>query len=71
MTQPEMVRKYIEDFGSITPLEAFSDLGVYRLSACIFKLRKNGVPIITETVESTTRYGKKTRYGRYKIVGEK
>jgi len=68
MTQPEMVRQYIEDFGSITPKEAFVDLGVYRLSACIFNLRKSGIPISTEMEESTNRYGKTSRYARYKFA---
>lgn len=68
MTQPEMVKKYIEDFGSITPLQALADLGVYRLSACIFKLRKSGVAIITETEKSINRYGKPMKYGRYKFA---
>lgn len=67
MTQPELVRKYIEDFGSITPKEAFVDLGVYRLSACIFNLRKQGISISTQMEESTNRYGKTSRYARYKI----
>lgn len=67
MTQPEMVKKYIEDFGSITPLQAFADLGIYRLSACIYVLRKEH-KIITEMEEGTNRYGKPMRYGRYKFA---
>lgn len=68
MTQTELVLKYINDFGSITPLEAFRDLGVTRLSACIFTLRKRGCAILTYTVESTNRYGKRVRYARYKFA---
>lgn len=68
MTQPEMVKKYIEDFGSITPLQAIADLGVYRLSDCIFRLRKDGVAIITETERGINRYGKPMKYGRYKFA---
>ena len=67
MTQTELVIKYINDFGSITPLNAFADLGVTRLSACIFVLRKRGFPIVTHIEESTNRYGKTVRYARYKI----
>lgn len=67
MTQPELVRKYIEDFGSITPKEAFVDLGVYRLSACIYVLRKTH-KIVTKMEESTNRYGKTTRYARYRFA---
>ena len=32
-TQSERVKKYMEDFGSITQLDAIRDLGVLRLSA--------------------------------------
>ena len=70
MTQPEMVKKYIEDFGSITPLQAFADLGIYRLSACIYVLRKEH-RIITEMEEGTNRYGKPMKYGRYKFAEAK
>ena len=69
MTQPEMVMQYIEEFGSITPLEAFADLGVYRLSACIFVLRKRGNAIETSIEESTNRRGKTVRYARYRLAG--
>ena len=68
MTQTELVLKYIKDFGSITPLNAFRDLGVTRLSACIFTLRKRGCAIITHVEESTNRYGKTVRYARYKFA---
>ena len=39
-SQKERVYEYIEEFGSINTLEAFKDLGVTRLSAVIFELRK-------------------------------
>lgn len=68
MTQTDMVLQYIKDFGSITPTDAFSDLGVYRLSACIFTLRKRGIAISTCMEESTNRYGKTVRYARYKLA---
>lgn len=38
MSQKEMVLDYIREFGSITPLDAFGDLGVTRLAAVIFEL---------------------------------
>lgn len=42
MTQKERILKYLNDFGSITPLEAMRDLGVMRLSARIMELNRNG-----------------------------
>lgn len=65
MTQQERVLKYLEDFGSITPREAFNDLGVYRLSAVIYDLRDKGFKIDTETEHSKNRYGEATNYARY------
>ena len=36
VTQKEMVLQYMQDFGSITPVQAFQDLGIMRLGARIF-----------------------------------
>lgn len=67
MTQTEMVLQYIKVFGSITPKEAFDELGVYRLSAVIHKLRKQH-PISTKIEKRTNNInGKTVRYARYKL----
>lgn len=34
VSQKKMVLDYIREFGSITPPDAFKDLGVTRLAAC-------------------------------------
>ena len=39
---------YLHEFGSITTLEAFRDLGNSRLSATIFTLRKKGHNIVSD-----------------------
>ena len=48
MTQCELIMDYIKSNGSITSMEAFSKLGVTRLSARIFDLRKAGENIVQE-----------------------
>lgn len=68
MTQAQRIIEYILDNGSITPLEAF-DLGITRLAARVNDMRRNGVPVVTETVESVNRYGDKVRFARYRIDG--
>ena len=68
MTQRERILKYLDDFGSITPLEALADLGIMRLGARIYDLRKNGYPIVSETETSQNRYGQTTRYARYRLA---
>lgn len=67
MNQRVMVIKYMKDFGSITTLEAFRDLGITHVAGRIKELRDTGIPIITETETSKNRYGKTVRYGRYRF----
>lgn len=67
-TQAERVIEFIEKHGSITDLDAFSDLGVRRLSARIFELRAKGNQIISSPEKITTRYGTKTTIARYRLA---
>lgn len=71
VVQRDRVLKYIQDFGSITTMQAFQDLGITRLSARIYELKENGYAIKTETVEGKNRYGEKVRYSRYSSYEEK
>lgn len=68
MTQIERVIKYLQDFGSITPLEALRDLSIMRLGARIWDLRRLGWNIIKEQEYSKNRYGQTTRYARYRLA---
>ena len=68
MTQERRIIEYIAQHGAITPFEAF-DMGITRLAACVHTMRRNGIPVVTETVESVNRYGDKVRFARYKIAG--
>jgi len=52
MTQTERILQYMQDFGSITPLQALGDLGVMRLGARIWDLRQAGYPITRRMVGS-------------------
>ena len=65
MTQHEAIRKYIEDFGSITPMEAFNDLGITKLATRISEMRKRGEEFHIEMIPTKTRYGKATHYAKY------
>lgn len=67
-TQKERIIKYLQDFGSITPLQALADLGIMRLGARIWDLKKDGWPIVKETKCSENRYGEPTRYANYRLV---
>lgn len=65
MSQKKMVLDYIREFGSITPLDGFRDLGVTRLAAVIFELKEDGHDIHTERERGKNRYGHPTMYARY------
>lgn len=67
MTQAERIIDYLEKFGSITPLEAFYDLGVTKLATRISEMRREGVGFDQELVESHNRFGEKVHYMKYKL----
>lgn len=65
MTQKERIDKYIKDFGSITVLDAFRDLGICNFTARVSEMRFLGYPVKSEWEESKNRYGEKVKYLRY------
>jgi len=69
--QCDRIIEYIKDFGSITTLEAFTELGVVRLGARISELRKNGVKIEDKPETVKNRYGEKCHIKRYYIKEQK
>ena len=71
MTQKEAIIQYISDFGSITPMEAFGDLGITKLATRISEMRKDGMVFKIETVKRKNRYGKPTRFARYSFLEDK
>lgn len=66
-TQVERVREYMKRNGSITQLEAMTELGVMRLASRISEMR-NEEMIIRDTVEVTNRFGEKCRVARYRFI---
>ena len=70
-TQSERVLDYIEQFGSITQLEALKDLGVMRLASRISDLKKQGYPIISEVETVKNRFEETCRIKRYSFAVER
>ena len=70
MTQCDLIKKYLDDFGSISTYEAMVDLGVASLSKRICDLKDQGEKIITEVIQVKNRYGKKTHYTRYRRAAQ-
>ena len=57
---------YIYDFGSISPMEAFNDLGITKLSTRVSEMKVIGI-LFDQTYENRkNRFGKKVHYMRYR-----
>ena len=70
ITHKDRVLQYIEDFGSITSLDAIREFGNTRLSASIWLLRhEDDIDIATIFETSKNRYNEPVSYARYYIVG--
>lgn len=65
MSQHERIIDYITRFGSISPMEAFNDLGITKLSTRISEMRADGIDFHQEWETRKNRYGEKVRYMRY------
>ena len=68
MNQKQLILQYIDDFGSISPMEAFVDLGITKLSTRIGEIIRDGESISKHTEHSKNRYGKRVHYTRYARV---
>ena len=65
MTQHELILKYMDDFGSISPMEAFRDLGITKLATRISEMSKMGYTFSKTFESSKNRYGQSVHYMRY------
>lgn len=68
VTQCQRIIDYIEQFGSISTLEAFSDLGVARLASRIHDLKCMGYQFTSEIKSSRNRFGEKTYFKVYRLA---
>ena len=57
---------YIYAYGSISPMEAFSDLGITKLSTRISEMKVLGIHFDQDYEGRENRFGKKVRYMRYR-----
>lgn len=69
MTQCETILRHMEDFGSITSLEAMQEYGIMRLASRITDLKKAGIPIRREMISRKNRYGETVTFARYSLSG--
>ena len=56
VNQKTLLLEYLKQYGSIEPLTALRELGIFRLAARIADLRNDGVNINTERVMTISRF---------------
>ena len=67
-TQCDRVLEYLKTHKGITPMDAWSKLGVYRLGARIWDLKhKQGIPIAKYMVDVPNRYGETCKVAEYRL----
>ena len=64
--QHKLILDYIAGFGSITPMEAFSELGITKLSTRISEMKVIGVNFAQAYESRENRFGRNVRYMRYR-----
>jgi hypothetical protein len=65
MTQSNRLLDYLKTNGTINPLESWQQLGIYRLSDTVFRLRKQGYLIRTDLVEIKNQFNEVCRVANY------
>ena len=70
MSQNERILDHLKTVGTIRPMTAWNDLGIYRLASRINDLRKAGHKINTKKVEVVNRWGESTYIAEYSLEVE-
>ena len=67
MTQEKFVKVWLEENGEITPLDAYKEFAIMRLSSIILRLRKQGMDIKTDYTTARNRFGVDVTFATYKL----
>ena len=65
INQRQRIINYIHEFGSITSLDAYRDLGITQLATRIKELKEQGYEFETKWENNKNRFGEKVDYKRY------
>ncbi len=68
MKQTERLHQHLKTHKTITPLKAWSELGIYRLAAVVFTLRESGLKIETNLIEVKNQFDEPCHVAQYKLV---
>lgn len=70
VTQCEKILQHLEQYGSITAMEAVNEYGIMRLASRITDLKKQGVPINRDIVSGKNRFGENIYFAKYTLREE-
>lgn len=69
MKQTERVLEYLRKNYAITAKQAMDELGIYRLGARMWDLKKQGYPVQSCFITVKNRFGEECRVKAYNITG--
>ena len=68
VTQHDRILDYMKEFGSITTLDAFRDLGITKLTTRVSEMRREGIKIEGKREAVKNRYGETCHINRYTLI---
>lgn len=71
MTQHDLILNYLKKFKTITPYEAFKDLGITKLATRISEMKQDGYNFSDIWVDDVNRFGESIRYKKYSLIRRK
>ena len=69
MTQCDRLLKRLQE-GPVTPMQAWNELGIYRLAPRVLDLRARGHDIARQLVAVDNRFGETCHVAQYHLVGQ-
>tara|TARA_R100000388_G_scaffold27329_1_gene21294 strand:- start:122 stop:358 length:237 start_codon:yes stop_codon:yes gene_type:complete len=67
LSQKDKVLRHLRQIGPITPLDAFNDYAIMRLTSRICELKDEGHDIKSELISSKNRFGEKVSFSKYSL----
>lgn len=67
ITQRDRVLQFIREFGSITSMQAYSEIGCTQLATRISELKERGYEFEKTRIKTKNRYGDNTHYDEYRL----
>ncbi len=69
-TQRMRIMRHLQEYGSITSLEALKEYGIMRLVSRISELRKRGEKIDRSMCSGLNKFGETIHYAEYRLIAE-